>query len=737
TWNGSDAELHFYGPGCLTRRTVRLAMQIAAEVLRVNRLTVRTRKASMARGVLKLGAVEEGTVKRLYGPTDEARHAGRQFAFFREDTDNQSRVAVGIPRSNPSSTMLLVDFNSRLLDGTTNPNFGRPYLSTQPYLEVAPTERDIYRLQAAYNLDLRDEKNWTKWFGAHSVSAYGEYKNVISRRERWRHTILSNHAWYPAGVGRGSNSGQIIGGRPGIPTNVLAAPGLRLYVGDNIDGNVDYGSSYYPTGTATLAFGNGNNITREKIELGPAVASGTGIGGNNLSLLKSRGIVWQGHLLRDRIVPTLGWRHDESYTKIGADWVSPDGVNIDYNTFNAWAPGDWTKNAGPTTTKGIVIKPLRWISFYWNQSDSFRPSAPKQDLYLNRLPDPSGVGKDYGIQLNLFKEKLVLRFNRYITRQLKTPNGPSATFVSRIRRMDFTEYNADSPSSVDPFTLQSLAGGWVRTEAAAQGRTLSNDEVDTRVAAIMKLPVEYMKEPPFSNGAADDTLARGFEFEGNYNPTPAWTMKINVTKQETLNERIAPELQQWVNERLPVWQSIIDPTTGQPWFTSIYGTGTNVALNNAAGFLQANVTSQINQLRATEGQSRPQIRKYRMNYTTNFRLAGITDNKWLKRFNVGGAVRWEDKAAIGYYGAQQLPAIITSYDLNRPIYDKARTYFDLLVGYRARLFNDKVSTRFQLNVRNVTEDGRIQAIAAFPDGRPYAYRIIEPRVFIFSATFDL
>jgi hypothetical protein len=84
TWNGSDAELHFYGPGCLTRRTVRLAMQIAAEVLRVNRLTVRTRKPSMARGVLKLGAVEEGTVKRLYGPTDEARHAGRQFAFFRE-----------------------------------------------------------------------------------------------------------------------------------------------------------------------------------------------------------------------------------------------------------------------------------------------------------------------------------------------------------------------------------------------------------------------------------------------------------------------------------------------------------------------------------------------------------------------------------------------------------------------------------------------------------------------------
>jgi hypothetical protein len=38
----------------------------------------------MARGVRKLGAVYEGTVKRLYGPTDGENDAGQQFAFFRE-----------------------------------------------------------------------------------------------------------------------------------------------------------------------------------------------------------------------------------------------------------------------------------------------------------------------------------------------------------------------------------------------------------------------------------------------------------------------------------------------------------------------------------------------------------------------------------------------------------------------------------------------------------------------------
>lgn len=83
-WNGSEIECHFYGPGTLNRRILRLIMGLAVKHFNVNRMTVRTRKKHMARGVTKLGAVFEGTIKRLYGPTDRAEHAGRQYAFFRE-----------------------------------------------------------------------------------------------------------------------------------------------------------------------------------------------------------------------------------------------------------------------------------------------------------------------------------------------------------------------------------------------------------------------------------------------------------------------------------------------------------------------------------------------------------------------------------------------------------------------------------------------------------------------------
>lgn len=84
SYNGSDAEVHVYGPGLLNRRVVRLIFGLAVKQFNLNRLTVRTRKEHMKRGVKKLGAVHEATIRRLYGPTDADEHSGEQFAFFRE-----------------------------------------------------------------------------------------------------------------------------------------------------------------------------------------------------------------------------------------------------------------------------------------------------------------------------------------------------------------------------------------------------------------------------------------------------------------------------------------------------------------------------------------------------------------------------------------------------------------------------------------------------------------------------
>ena len=41
------------------------------------------------------------------------------------------------------------------------------------------------------------------------------------------------------------------------------------------------------------------------------------------------------------------------------------------------------------------------------------------------------------------------------------------------------------------------------------------------------------------------------------------------------------------------------------------------------------------------------------------------------------------------------------------------------------------------NVRNVFESGRLQRVAVNPDGGAWAFRIIDPRQFILTATFSL
>ena len=247
----------------------------------------------------------------------------------------------------------------------------------------------------------------------------------------------------------------------------------------------------------------------------------------------------------------------------------------------------------------------------------------------------------------------------------------------------------------------------------------------------MKVPVEFLGPLTFPTNAVEDTIGKGNEVEIHYNPTPHWTLKANVVKQESMGANIAPEINQWIAERLPVWQSIIDPTTGRSWFTERYNNA-----QTAEQLLASAVVGPLALAQALEGKSLPQIRKYRVNVSTSYRLAGITDHRILKRFNVGGAARWEDKGAIGFHGLQQLPAQITAFDASRPIWDKSHLNLDAFVSYRTPFFSRKVTANWQFYVRNLTEDGRLQPIAADPDGQYSAYRIIDPRQFILTATLE-
>jgi len=180
----------------------------------------------------------------------------------------------------------------------------------------------------------------------------------------------------------------------------------------------------------------------------------------------------------------------------------------------------------------------------------------------------------------------------------------------------------------------------------------------------------------------------------------------------------------------------------QWWLVGPTSVNPSSATSVPSGFYVANVRSVVGLATANAGKPRPQTREYQFNATTNYSLAGMFDNAYLKRTSIGGSLRWASKSAVSYYGMApstdpEYKGAIIDYDPNRPIYDKARTYVDFKLAHDLHLWSDKVKCKIQFNINNVFENGHLQPIAYNPDGTAWGYRIVDPRQFILTVTFDL
>ncbi len=656
--------------------------------------------------------------QKLLGTDRQQLHL--QLGWLREEVDSYARNVLGVAGDAGTSAYLQIDVNERMIDGSPNPFFLRPYLSIkEPRTTRNPLEWNTYRAQMSYSLDFTQDRGWKRWLGRHQLSGYGEYKQRIEHRYSFRDIITSFPPWIsataiPASQGR-------------APVGPNAAKGyFRYYVGDNNGYNVDTAPRDFNYGNYQLLKGNGVTgvFTKEAVTIGQAATPDGSGGGTGLTILKTKGVVLQSHFWQDRIVTTFGVREDELYTKFGApSTLLPDRLTFDYDAMNP-AVGDWSFNKGRTKQAGVVVKPFKWLSLHANKSDSFRPGGVAQTILRTPVPNPSGEGWDAGFSLNLFDSKLVIRVNRYNDKQINARDGQTGTLATRALRIDFTRPEAD------PFSLQTVATTWI----TQQNPGISQTALDVELAKVMGYTAADIASF-YSTPIADtnDIEAKGHEIEIHYNPNAYWTTQISVTETQSIESNLSPNLPAYIAKRQQHWESVIDPRTGQKWFDTNYG-----GSRTAHQYLINNVQAPLALAQVLEGKTRSQVGRYSARMSTNYHLAGLFDSKsLLGHMNVGGALRWQDKSVIGYYGLQQLPAPITAYDPNRPIYQEAQIYVDLLVGYRTKLFKDRVRATFQLNARNITEKGGLRPVGAFPDGTPNAYRIVDPRQFILSASFEL
>jgi len=707
--------------------------------------------------------------------------------WLRQDIDSSENYTMGQLTGNT----IQIDTNKNNLDGTVNPYFGKVYINEGQGGGVDtfyhPQTDDNWRAMLAYDLDLTKHDNFLKWLGHHRLLGLWSYQSSKSRVERWR-------------IGpTGGDSDATLRFVPNLSisgTN-LAANGLTVYRKYYLESPND------PQATVTHSSGFwGNqgwdrpfsstiqvyNYTTGQYQNDTVVEQALFFGGNsNERYLNSKTFAAQSYFWDDRLVTTLGWRHDDVKIRTTSTGALSNTNGVVYapaltnaqlytNGFSANLNHDvvmsrwwrWDRYTGNTKTLGGALHLFKGLEFarkfggegslaseilssatvYLNKSDNFNPPATFQtDYFKQPLAKPTGKGTDEGIGFSMFQNKLVFRINWYETKSESERTGSAGTLLGRLAYSDTTT-GLPWASAVQRIRngANTAVSNW-NTEAVNPVGDPVNQQ---KIYDLLKLPLNYYSGIPI--GGTQDSKAKGTELQLTYNPMRNWTIKWTGDHAKTSYTNVVPQYDAWLAVRLPVWQTVSAPEIadftdggGVQYSLKNFWTGygfTNVAQKTDTGgntspqaYFNNVVASQVALAKALQGVTAPDLRQYHTSILTNYRF---TEGKW-KGFGVTLSERWESKAAVGFFGKVgdpvNAPTVISVADPTRPVYDHGNFYTDLGFSYGRKIYGDRIGWVVQLNINDALENGRLMPTAVNFDGTPWSYRIIDPRQIILSTRF--
>jgi outer membrane receptor protein involved in Fe transport len=716
--------------------------------------------------------------------------------WFRQNFESRANYTV----AQLNVATLFVDTNKYMPDGSLNPMLGKVYVEDQDAdYTISTQDNDNYRAMLAYTPDFTKNKGWTKWFGKHQIlglwSRTESMSSVIRRRllytdsstDAGKYRFLPNENDKLDGTATGWNYGSNGVRRMFYLANASDPNGVATQASGEwySDSYTGYVNVYdYASSTPQMV-----DVTQEWVDHDATT-------GRNQRTLDSLSAGITDYLWENRLVTTFGVRRDENRTRsttngailsgFRGDQVAPamtnaekwiDGVYQTDTVFNRW--NYWDKLTGTTTTMGGVFKPFTgWNSiekkansgsFLWqfirdfglsyNKSDNFdAPAISQVDCFGVPLPKSVGNGKDYGFQFSLFENRFFARVTWFEGTNENERTNPGSSISRLTGNVDTTLFRnwartiAMINMGMDP-TASSFGSNLTATQETA---------VQDAAAKIWQLPYTYYGDigTIYATRTAE---AKGVELQLNYNPIPNWTMRLTAGKQTTTYSNVLREFDAWYAVRAPIWKSAkasdyllpqyqnlatytnssgrsVDLTNFWSSFgyrDEIKGTDEVNGYYNPELYYNGVVSPQIAQNRDLEGQAAPGQRRYRWSFMTNYQFS----TGWLKGFAIGGGQRWEDKAIIGYLGKSSglvtnIPGYMDMSDVTKPVYDSENWYTDVWISYTRKVFRDKIRMKIQLNVDDMFEDGGLRVTSINYDGSPYAYRIIDSRLFKLTTTFE-
>lgn len=714
--------------------------------------------------------------------------------WFRQRFEEWTHYGLGQANQAPR---LYVDVNTHHLDGTPNPYFGSPFVfDSQADTFFLPETNENLRAMLSYELDMTNNQGWTRWIGRHRllglVSQQKQWKNNLRYRLSYQAgdgrflpnvnpAVPNNYSWAgnAASIQRVFYVGQNTTGTVDRGLTVIGEPGfggpsnssLRFY-----NFNTGGWSNTDMTYDMNLFYAGGNyGVATRKTD--------------------SMSFAWQGYVWDERLIPTMGWRKDKLELQA---YDGRDANNVGLITSTTYVDGEgieglWNhlgeprKIEGTTKTKGIVARLfkgwngierkanegsiafdlLRNLSVHYNESDNFNPPAGQQVDFFNRpLAPPSGKGKDYGFGVSMFDNKLVVRLNWYEASNENALSNGANTVVGRLQRIDtaagrrWAEYVVRIRSGQDPTLEEQFHNNTLNPLSQAQQDAIR----DLQWGNFEFKDYNWPNYAPASVNSTESNISKGKELQMTYNPVREWTIKWTVGQQESSYSKVGPEVQEWIAYRKPQWQALVAPDipneltlfNGNKLFLANFwngygftqGASFNDAPSNTAGgtgtpssTYTSIVESVLFPVIAQQNTKASNLREWSTSVLSNYTF----QRGRLKGFAIGGSYRWQDKAVAGYQSLfdpatyarpNATTANVVFPDLTKPIYTPALVNVDLWASYTRKIFADKIRMKIQLNVRDVFEDGGLRAVVFNQDGSPAQYRIIDPRTWFVTTTFD-
>jgi hypothetical protein len=444
--------------------------------------------------------------------------------------------------------------------------------------------------------------------------------------------------------------------------------------------------------------------------------------------------VSQIYLFKNRFVGTFGYRKDRLKNWVGVPVRDPAGEAIARNT-GVWLPMDPRTSAasvfsGQTRTTGGVLHVTPWLSGFFNASSSvstpgtsyITPSDPRQTTLADLERSPSGQTTDYGLKLSLLQNRVFITATKFHT-------------ISK------NEYGFSGFNKTNIVNIWNALGTSTALNAEETAFALRQAEVIAQV-----------------QGYTQDSESRGLELEVVGQVLPGWSISANYSRNDTRRSNIAREYRAYIDYHKAYWlryrdfsltQNLNQPRPQLAPSAVNWRTPAEIA---STGDFTVN-TDSINEAIADAEQlffNNPHVfegRRFVGDPLHNLNLRTRYDFRagQLKGLTVGAGTRIRQGRVAGARSDYSfVPGSNYTDAWNGRVVDrivmvnaKDQNVYDLQIGYRFALLQNKVRWNIQLNVNNVLDQDELIVNNTNPTTlAPLTYRYQNPRQFILTNTFS-